>query len=71
MASSVTDSRNSYCGLVPVTHLYPNGSVNVQGTLTYTVETSNNQAIPPVDSRTAGAPVDCRIAPNIPQNSRT
>jgi len=24
----------------------------------------------PVDSRAAGAPVDCRVAPNIPQNSR-
>jgi hypothetical protein len=70
-AYSVPDCRNSYCGLVPTTNVYPNGSVNVQGTLTYTVETSNNPAIPPVDSRTAGAPVDSRVSPNIPQNSRT
>lgn len=60
---SVTDSRNY--------GTFPNSSVNVQGTLTYTV--------PSVDSRTAGAPVDsravkptdCRVTPNIPLNSRT
>ena len=65
---SVPDCRISYCGLVPTTNLYPNGSVNVNGTLTYTVETSNNPAIPPVDSRKAGAPV---ASGTYPQNSRT
>lgn len=48
---------------------FPNDSVNVNGTLTYTV--------PSVDSRTAGAPVDSRAAGapvacgTYPQNSRT
>jgi hypothetical protein len=49
----------------------PNAPRNVNGTLTYDVQTSSNHAIPPVDSRTAGAPVDSRVSPNIPQNSRT
>ena len=49
----------------------PNASRNVQGTLIYDVQTSSNPAIPPVDSRRAGAPVDSRVSPNIPQNSRT
>jgi hypothetical protein len=49
----------------------PNASRNVQGTSIYDVQTSSNHAIPPVDSRAAGAPVDCRVSPNIPQNSRT
>jgi hypothetical protein len=66
---SQPDCRISYCGLVPTTNVYPNGSVNVYGTLTYTVETSNNPAVPSVDSRVAGAPVDSRA--NQPQNSRT
>src|SRR5713101_3176431 len=35
-------------------------------------ETHTATVIPnfPVDSRVGGAPVDCRVAPNIPQNSR-
>jgi len=49
----------------------PNASRNVNSTLIYDVQTSDNAAIPPVDSRTAGAPVDSRVVPNIPQNSRT
>jgi hypothetical protein len=68
-AYSVPDCRDSYCGLVPVTHLYPNGSRTVQGTKIYDVETSNNPAVPPTDSRKAGAPVDSRVSS--PQNSRT
>lgn len=49
----------------------PNSSRTVQGTLTYDVQTSSNSTIPGTDSRAAGAPVDVRIAPNIPENSRT
>jgi hypothetical protein len=64
---SVPDCRISYCGLVPTTNLYPNGSIIVNGTKTYTVETSNNPAIPPTDSRAAGAPV---ASGTYPQNSR-
>jgi len=71
LAYSVPDCRNSYCGLVQTTHVYPNGNRTVQGTVIYDVETSNNAAIPPTDSRTAGAPVDSRTASNKPQNSRT
>lgn len=48
----------------------PNASRTVQGTKIYDVQTSSNSAIPPVDSRAAGAPVDSRVSPNIPQNSR-
>lgn len=49
----------------------PNGSRNVQNTLIYDVQTSSNPAVPGTDSRAAGAPVDSRQAPNIPENSRT
>jgi hypothetical protein len=70
-AYSVPDCRNSTCGLVPTTHVYPNGSRTVQGTLIYDQETSNNSTVPSTDSRTAGAPVDSRVASIIPQNSRT
>lgn len=49
---------------------FPNQSRDVQGTLIYDVQTSSNHSIPPTDSRIAGAPVDCRKSPNIPQNSR-
>jgi len=56
---------------VPDCRLKPNGAIDVQGTETYVVQTSSNPAIPPVDSREAGAPVDSRVAPNIPENSRT
>jgi hypothetical protein len=62
--SSVVDSR-------AISTTTPNSSRNVQGTLIYDV--------PKVDSRVAGAPVDCRVSkpvdcrvsPNIPQNSRS
>ena len=51
---------------------FPNNSANVQGTLTYTVPTVDSRlAGPPIDSRTSGLVEDCRIAPNIPENSRT
>lgn len=49
----------------------PNASRTVNATVTYDVQTSSNPAIPPKDCRVAGAPVDCRLAANIPQNSRT
>jgi len=65
---SVPDCRDSYCGLVPVTNHYPNGSRTVNGTKIYDVETSNNPAIPPTDSRATGAPVP---SGTYPQNSRT
>jgi hypothetical protein len=54
-AYSVPDSR-------AITATTPNSSRTVQGTKIYDV--------PKVDSRAAGAPVDCRIAPNIPVDSR-
>lgn len=63
MASSVQDSRN-------FGH-FPNHTITVQGTVTYTVpavECRTQGA--PVDSRT-GVPIDSRHSPNIPQNSRT
>lgn len=60
---SVPDCRVSPFG--------PNASRTIQGTVTYDVQTSSNPAIPPTDSRVAGAPVDSRVNPNIPQNSRT
>ena len=49
----------------------PNTGVTVQGTVQYTGQTSSNPAIPPTDSRAAGAPVDSRLSANKPQNSRT
>ena len=49
---------------------FPNASRNVQGTLTYDVQTSSNPAIPSTDSRVS-KPVDSRIAAIIPENSRT
>jgi hypothetical protein len=60
----------------------PNLSTNVQGTLTYTkpsvfslaywFDLLFNRTQPlPLDSRAAGAPVDCRLPGNIPQTSRT
>lgn len=52
---SVPDSR-------VVTSTTPNSSRVVNGTAIYDV--------PKIDSRAAGAPVDCRIAPNIPVDSR-
>jgi hypothetical protein len=52
---------------VPDCRLKPNTAVNVNGTETYTVQTSDNAAIPPVDSRKAGAPV---VSGTYPQNSR-
>lgn len=50
---------------------FPNtGVVQSDGTIFYTGETSSNKAIPPTDSRAAGASVDSRVSPNIPTNSR-
>jgi hypothetical protein len=51
----------------------PNTGVTVQGTILYTGQTSSNPAIPPTDSRVAGAPVDSRAtnAGTTPQNSRS
>src|SRR5579859_2735060 len=49
----------------------PNTSRTVQGTKIFDVQTSDNATVPGVDSRAAGAPVDCRVASIIPQNSRT
>lgn len=43
-------------------------SRNVNGTLTYDVQTSSNSAVPSTDSRKAGAPV---ASGTYPQNSRT
>jgi hypothetical protein len=43
----------------------------VQGAQICDVQTSSNPAVPGVDSRAAGKPKDCRVAPNIPENSRT
>jgi hypothetical protein len=53
---------------VPDCRQSPNASRNVNGTLIYDVQTSSNPAIPPTDSRGAGAPVACG---EYPQNSRT
>jgi len=61
MAWSQIDSRNYY--------IFPNRTLNVQGTLTYTVQTSSNAAVPGKDSRVTKS-TDSRISPNIPQNSR-
>lgn len=49
---------------------FPNDSRDVQGTLIYDVQTSSNSAVPGEDSREEGAPIDSRIAPNVPENSR-
>jgi hypothetical protein len=62
-AYSVPDDRNYAT--------FPNAERTVQGTEIFDVQTSDNAAVPGVDSRAAGAPVDCRVSPNIPQNSRT
>jgi hypothetical protein len=62
-AYSVPDCRNFGS--------FPNTSRTVQGTKIYDLQTSSNHAIPGTDSRAAGAPVDSRVSPNIPQNSRT
>ena len=48
---------------------FPNSSRNLYNTLIYDVQTSSNSAVPGVDSRAAGAPVDSRA--NKPTNSRT
>jgi hypothetical protein len=70
MVVSVVDSRNSTCGLVPATLVYPNNTRVVNGTTIYDVETSRNSNVPGTDSRTAGSPVDSRAAGQAPQNSR-
>jgi len=56
---SVLDSRDYFN--------FPNGSVDVQGTETFTVQTSCNSHLP-TDCRVR-KPVDCRV--NAPQNCRT
>jgi hypothetical protein len=66
-AWSQIDSRTAVHGFGPAA----NGSVDINLTETYTVQTSSNHKIPPTDSRRAGAPKDCRKSPNIPLNSRT
>lgn len=58
---SVPDSRTSSSSS-------PNASRVVQGTSIYDVQVSDNAAVPGVDDRTQGAPVDSRT--NIPTNSR-
>lgn len=64
MASSVTDSRNP----ASLGGLFPNNSVSINGTLTYTVQQFESRtAGAPVDSRAAGAPV---ASGTYPQNSR-
>ncbi len=60
---SVPDCRVSPAG--------PNSSRVVQGTLIYDVQTSSNKAIPPTDSRAAGALVDSWQSGQVPLNSRT
>jgi len=53
------------------TNGWPNNSVNVQRTLQYTVQKHDSRkAGAPVDSR-KNKPVDSRVFPNIPGNSRT
>ena len=64
-AWSPVDSRQAVPGFGPG----PNAFRTVQGSSIYDVQTSSNPAVPGKDSRTV-KPTDCRIAPNIPQNSR-
>jgi len=47
---------------------FPNSFRTVQATKIYDVQTSSNSAVPSVDSRVAGAPVDSKVS--APQNSR-
>lgn len=68
-AGLVTDSSLPYS--VPDSRTTPNLSRDIQDTLIYDVQTSSNSSVPGVDSRTAGAPVDSRVASIIPLNSRT
>ena len=69
--SPLDSSVSSFLTGLAQTSTFPNQSRNVNETLIYDVQTSSNSAVPGVDSRTAGAPVDCRVSPNIPINSRT
>jgi hypothetical protein len=55
----------------PDCRLTPNTGVTVNGTVQYTGQTSSNPNVPPTDSRKAGAPQDCRLPGNVPQNCRT
>jgi hypothetical protein len=60
-AWSPVDSRDYF--------IFPNtGIVQPSGAIFYTGQTSSNAAVPGVDSRAAGAPVDSRV--NVPENSR-
>jgi len=63
---SPVDSRQAVQGFGPG----PNAFRIVQGSDIYDVQVSDNPAVPGKDCRTQGAPVDCRITPNIPENSR-
>jgi len=62
---SEPDCRQAVPGFGPAA----NGAVNVQGTQTYTVQTSDNPSVPGTDSRVT-KPTDDRVALNIPENSR-
>jgi hypothetical protein len=65
-AWSPVDSRVAVSGFGPG----PNQPIGVQGAEIYTGQTSSNPAVPGKDSR-VNKPVDCRVSPNIPENSRT
>lgn len=61
---------NSYYSVPDCRVTKPNSATGhtVENTIFYDQQTSSNSAVPSVDSRTAGAPVDSRV--NIPSNSR-
>lgn len=48
----------------------PNTSKDLQGTDQYLLQTSSNSAIPPVDCRAGGQPVDSRVSSIVPSNTR-
>jgi len=54
----------------PDSRTNPNSFRVSQDTMIYDVQTSSNPAVPPVDSRAAGAPQDCRVSSIVPGNSR-
>lgn len=62
---SPIDSRQAVPGFGPG----PNAFRTVQSSNIYDVQTSSNFSVPGIDSRIF-KPLDCRIFPNIPQNSR-
>lgn len=63
-----TASNGSSAKSVKDCRIPPNGSLDVNGTQLYVVPASTAH-LRPVDSRAAGAPVDCRVSA-VPQNSR-